>query len=178
MLFQVLSAASMSRKRHESVMNGKGLPLKGRFCGRGSSCPEGTTLVSIVSVVSVVSVLTKPTRKSGVEWSSVSDTFGAFRRLAPTVECRFIEHVAHPPPTQPRATTSRTAPLPRSSVHRAVAWRWGGVPRYVVARGGWVDVGGPCGCQTSRRTLETIDPKILPMALARCVNIQYPFSNS
>ncbi len=27
--------------------------------------------------------------------------------LAPTVERRFIEHVAHPPPTSPRATTCR-----------------------------------------------------------------------
>jgi len=41
-------------------------------------------------------------------------------------------------------------PPPRSYVHRAVAWWEGGVLRNVVARGGWEDVGGPCGCQAAR----------------------------
>ncbi len=76
---------------------------------------------------------------------SLPDTLRFTLRLAPTR--------AHPLPTQPRATTCRTASLPRSSIHRAVAWWWGGVPRDVVARGGGGGRMGPCGCQASRRTL-------------------------
>ena len=37
---------------------------------------------------------------------------------------------------------------------------WGGVPQHVVARGGWVDVGGPCGCQASHRSYCCVQGKL------------------
>ena len=48
--------------------------------------------------------------------------------------------------------TCRLAPGPALT---AITLSPGGgvVPQNVVARGGWVDVGGPCGCQASRPTL-------------------------
>ena len=72
---------------------------------------------------------------------SLPDIFRFALRLAPTR--------AHPPPAQPRATTYRLAQPPLvcpPSRRLMVGW----VPRNVVARGGWVDVGGPCGCQVPR----------------------------
>ena len=86
--------------------------------------------------------------------------FGTASYLAPTVECPlislsakqlriiklFIEHVAHPPPTQPRATTSCLAHHP-ARVSNASGG--GAVPQNVVARGGvgWCGalVGARCG---------------------------------
>src|SRR5712692_10380080 len=56
---------------------------------------------------------------------------------------------AHPPPTSPRATTCRptfSTPLSCPPRRRSPG---GVVPRTVVARGGWDDVGGPCGCQAA-----------------------------
>src|SRR2546428_575588 len=51
---------------------------------------------------------------------------------------------AHPPhPTTPCHYMS-SGPPPQASAHRAVVWGRV-VMRHVVARGGWVDVGGPCG---------------------------------
>ena len=58
----------------------------------------------------------------------------------------------------PRATTFHTAPRPARVARRAVVWG-GVVLRNVVARGGWVDVGGPCGCQASRRAARCTTPK-------------------
>ncbi len=112
--------------------------------------------------------------------SSLPDIFRFALRLAPTR--------AHPPPTQPRATTCRLAHRPKRRPTAHLGWGgyskcsgtgwlggcggplwvpgrlsrrlnghsvgqlkmcqgergWGAVPQNVVARGGWVDVGGPC----------------------------------
>src|SRR5207245_1089647 len=78
----------------------------------------------------------------------------------------------HPTPP-PRATTFHTAPRPARVARRTVVWG-GVVLRNVVARGGWVDVGGPCGCQASRRTLHARLPQMCQgQSRPFCATIRY-----
>jgi hypothetical protein len=65
----------------------------------------------------------------------------------------------------PCATTCPPAPHPVRVAHHAVIWG-GVIIQNVVARGGWVDVGGPCGCQVACHNDASIG---FPSAHSQCV---------
>src|SRR2546422_574938 len=82
---------------------------------------------------------------------SLPDTVEAVACLTPTR--------AHPPHTTTPCHYMSYGPSPRPCGPPRRRLGWGGVPRNVVARGGGVDVGGPCGCQASRRAARCTAPK-------------------